>query len=143
MAQMREHLRLTAEQLHLPFSERTKTYNSRLAQELGLWATDKGKGEEFHTSAFHAYFAHGLNLADHQVLLDLVRTVGLSEDEAEKVLLKRTYARKVDKDWEDARLQGITAVPTFVIGRQRLVGAHSYENLSEWVSFYGAVRKKG
>jgi predicted DsbA family dithiol-disulfide isomerase len=125
----------------LPFGSRNKTYNSRLSQELGLWAEDQGKGEPFHMAAFRAYFADGQNLAKMDVLLKLARDVGLSEKAAEEVLTSRTYRDKVDKDWEDSRFKGINAVPTFVMGRHKLVGAQSYENLAELVSQYG-IRKK-
>ena len=43
--------------------ERTRTYNTRKAQELGLWAMDSGRGDPFHQAAFRAYFVHGRNLA--------------------------------------------------------------------------------
>jgi predicted DsbA family dithiol-disulfide isomerase len=142
LAAMLDHLRRTAEELHLPFTTRSNTYNSRLAQELGLWAIDKGKGDAFHKAAFNAYFAQGLNLAEHQVLYDLVQTTGLPRDEAEKVLSERIYGPKVDQDWADARFQGITAVPTFVMGGYKLVGAQSYENITEWVKSLGAVHRK-
>ncbi len=139
MAEMLEHLRQTAEALDLPFATRTMTYNSRLAQELGLWAEEKGKGDAFHSAAFDAYFAKGLNLADHQVLFDLVQGVGLSADEARVVLADHSYAEKVDRDWDDARLKGITAVPTFIMGQYKLVGAQSYENLVKLVQVNGLV----
>lgn len=138
---MLEHLTRTAKELGLPFTARSMTYNSRLAQELGLWAVDKGKGEAFHKAAFHAYFAQGLNLAEHQVLNDLVDEAGLPENEAQEVLTGRTYSPKVDKDWEEARLQGITAVPTFVMNGFTMVGAQSYENISKWIESLGAVKK--
>ena len=138
---MVEHLRKTAEGLGLPFAARTRTYNSRLAQELGLWAMDKGRGDAFHRAAFTAYFAGGLNLAKHQVLLDLVQEAGLPSDEAEAVVSDRTYAEKVDQDWADSRFKGVTAVPTFIMGRHKLVGAQSFESLVELVSLNGAARK--
>ncbi len=139
---MIEHLRVTAEQFGLPFGARTRTYNSRLAQELGLWAEERGKGDAFHRAAFRAYFADGKNLAKLPVLLELADAAGLPEEEAKEVLENRTYREKVDKDWEYSRLHGITAVPTFMMGRQRLVGAQSYQILAEMVTSYGAVRKK-
>ncbi len=138
---MLEHLRRTAEELGLPFAARSKTYNSRLAQELGLWAEDKEKGEVFHKAAFYAYFAQGLNLAEHHVLYDLVDEAGLPRDEAHEVLSRRTYSPKVDKDWDDARSQGITAVPTFVMDGYTLVGAQSYENISRWIESLGTVNR--
>jgi len=139
---MMAHLRATAEQLGLPFGARTRTYNSRLAQELGLWAEDQGKGDAFHLAAFRAYFADGKNIAKFPVLLELASSVGLSEENAKDVLVRRTYQEKVDKDWQYSRFQGITAVPTFLMGQHRLVGAQSYEALAELVTLYGAVGKK-
>jgi len=138
---MLERLRLTAAELKLPFGPRSRTYNSRLAQELGLWAEDHGQGDAFHHAAFRAYFADGLNLAKHSVLLDLVKQVNLTVSEAECVINDRTYAARVDKDWEDAHILGITAVPTFVMGQQKLVGAQSYDTLSDFVTYNGAELK--
>ena len=135
------HLNATAKELGLPFGPRSTTYNSRLAQELGLWAEDQGKGEPFHMAAFHAYFADGLNLAKHPVLLDLVRKVGLPEDEAQNVLNSRSYREQVDRDWADSRFKAINAVPTFVMQQHKLVGAQSYEALVELVSQYGAAKR--
>jgi predicted DsbA family dithiol-disulfide isomerase len=136
------HLRTMAKELGLPFGDRNKTYNSRLAQELGLWAEDQGKGELFHMAAFHAYFADGVNLAKFPVLLGLARTVGLSEKEAEKILISRAYKDKVDRDWADSRFKAINAVPTFVMGQHKLVGAQGYEALVELVSCYGVVKRE-
>ncbi len=141
IAGMIEHLRRTALELGLPFTARTRTYNSRLAQELGLWAMEKGHGDAFHRAAFAAYFADGLNLAKHQVLLHLVQDVGLPADEAEVVLSGRSYAGKVDRDWADSRFKGVTAVPTFIMGPHKLVGAQSFESLVELVSLNGVARK--
>ena len=63
------------------------------------------------------------------MLLDIAKSAGLNGQEAEAVLTTRSFSEAVDHDWNLARLKGITAVPTFVIGTSRLVGAQSYENL--------------
>ena len=136
------HLRTTAEELGLPFGARNKTYNSRLAQELGLWAEDQAKGEAFHMAAFRAYFADGLNLAKIPVLLALARNVGLPEKDAEQILTSRSYKEKVDRDWADSRFKSINAVPTFVMERHKLVGAQSYEALVELVTQNGATQRE-
>ena len=134
--QLVEHLRNTATELGLPFGPRTRTYNSRRAQELGLWAEDEGHGDDFHMEAFKTYFVEGRNLAKHDVLIELAEGVGLSGAAASTILSERTYADRVDKDWNDSRFMGITAVPTFVMGRHKLVGAQSYEQLESLVRFY-------
>lgn len=133
-------LRKKATELGLPFGIRNKTYNSRLAQELGLWAEGKGKGELFHKAAFHAYFAEGKNIAKIPVLVELASSVGLPAQEASEVLAKRTLRQAVDEDWNLSRTLGIAAVPTFVMDRDKLVGAQPYKVLSRFIEAHGARR---
>ena len=108
-------------------------YNSRLAQEVGLWAEEKGKGHDFHMAAFRAYFVAGDNLAKKEVLLDLIRSVELDPVEGETVIDQRTFKDAVDADWELSRAKKIKAVPTFIMGLDRLVGAQSHEILEKMV----------
>ena len=135
------HLKTTAEELGLPFGPRTKTYNSRLAQELGMWAMTLGKGDAFHLAAFKAYFADGVNLGKITVLLEIASNLGLPEKEAAQVLANRVYKDAVDRDWQDSQFKGITAVPTFIMGQHKLVGAQNYEALEQLVRLYGAVKR--
>jgi len=134
-------LKRTARELGLPFGSRTITCNSRLAQELGLWAESCEKGAEFHMAAFRAYFAEGINLAKTENLLQLVKDVGLPPAEAEKVLTSRPFREAVDRDWEDASFKSITAVPTFIMNHHKLVGAQSYENLVQLVTENGVNKR--
>jgi predicted DsbA family dithiol-disulfide isomerase len=76
---MMRRLRKTAADLRLPFGQRERTYNSRLAQELGLWAESKSKGDVFHMAVFKAYFVDGKNIAKIPVLLDLAASVSLAK----------------------------------------------------------------
>ena len=111
----------------LPYGTRTHTYNSRLAQELGVWAETQPGGEAIHDTLYKAYFVDNRNLHDTEVLLDLVASVGLSQDEATEVLAQRSFKDAVDADWEKSRRYGVTGVPTFVAGQRGVVGAQSYE----------------
>jgi len=138
---MVSQLRSTAEQLGLAFGQRTKTYNSRLAQELGLWAEELGRGDDFHMAAFTAYFADGRNLADHAVLLDLAESCKLPWEAADEVLRTRSHASAVDKDWQASRRQQITAVPTFILKGSTLVGAQPYPALQGLMLQHGVLRK--
>lgn len=122
-------LKKTAAGLGYELGDRKMTYNSRLAQELGLWAQELGHGHRFHNQAFRAYFVDGKNLAKKDVLLDLIEQSGLDVELGKQVVEKRTHSNAVDADWELSRRIGITAVPTFVHGFSRLVGAQPYENL--------------
>lgn len=119
----------TASQLGLPFGLRQKTFNTRLAQEVGLWAEEQAKGHAFHMAAFKAYFVDEQNLAQKDVLLNMAESVGLSAAEADEVIEKRTFRDAVDKDWALARELNITAVPTLVNGANKLVGDQPYEKM--------------
>ncbi len=123
--------RMTAE--GLPYGERTMTYNSRLAQELGKWADTQPGGEAMHDALFRAYFVEVRDISQASVLLDIAERVGLSADGAREVLEQRTFKDAVDADWALSRQYGITGVPTFVAGRYGVVGAQPYEALEELV----------
>ena len=139
---MVNRLKRTAEACGLPFGERTMTCNSRLAQELGLWAETKGKGDAFHMAAFRAYFVNGINLAKVPALLQLAKDVDLPVKEAAEVLESRSFQDAVDKDWAESRFKNINAVPTFVMNHHKLVGAQGYESLVAMVTENGVGKRQ-
>ena len=129
-AQMRARMQAEG----LPYGNRSMTYNSRLAQELGAWADSQPGGEAIHDAMFRAYFVDGRNIGDAEVLVAIAKSVGLSPEGAREVLGKRSHRAAVDADWEKSRLHGITGVPTFVIGENGIVGAQPYEALEQLVA---------
>lgn len=119
-----------AEELELPFGQRTMTYNSRRAQEMGKLAEAKGRGDEFHDLAFRAYFAEGRNIAEEPVLKDIAARAGLDPEQAWSALQSGAYAPAVDADWRYSRECGVTAVPSFLMHGRMLVGAQPYPRLA-------------
>jgi predicted DsbA family dithiol-disulfide isomerase len=115
----------------LPYGDRTMTYNSRLAQEVGKWADTQPGGEAIHDALFRAYFVEARDISQPAVLLEIAQQVGLPVDGAREVLEKRTFKDAVDADWKLSRQYGITGVPTFVVGRHGVVGAQPYETLEQ------------
>ena len=126
----------------LPYSARSHTYNSRLAQEIGTWAETQSGGNSIHDKFFEAYFVDCRNIGDVEVIIDVVKSVGLDEQEARAVLAERRFKEAVDADWEKSRSYGVTGVPTFVSNRQRLVGAQPYEVLEQFMAAAGAERRR-
>ncbi|MRS03129.1 hypothetical protein EG832_07890 [bacterium] len=140
---IQQRLKRAAESLGLPLSDRTKTYNSRLAQELAKWAEFKGEGDKFHDAVFKAYFADGKNIARTDELVSLATSVGLPENEARRVIKARTFREAVDADWERSHLMGITAVPTFVLGEQKITGFQPHEILEDFLNRCGLKKREG
>ncbi len=118
----------------LPYGERTMTYNSRLAQELGKWADTQPGGDALHDALFRAYFVEARDISKPAVLLEIAERVGLPVAVAREVLESRTFKDAVDADWKLSREYGITGVPTFVAGRFGVVGAQPYEALERLVA---------
>jgi predicted DsbA family dithiol-disulfide isomerase len=130
---MLARLKQVARELELPFGDREMTFNSRLAHELGKWAEQMGKGDAFHDAVFRAYFADGRNIADVNILADIASAVGLDAKEAHDMLAARTFKGAVDTDWARAYEFGVTAVPTFLMNGQTLVGAQTFNALANFV----------
>ena len=128
-AQMRARMQAEG----LPYGNRSMTYNSRLAQELGAWADTQPGGDAIHDALFRAYFVDVRNIGDPEVLIEIAAAVGLPADGARQVIEKRTHKAAIDADWDKSRQYGVTGVPTFVAGKHGVVGAQPYEALVELV----------
>ena len=128
---MRERMRAAG----LAYGDRSKTYNSRLAQELAKWADTQAGGAAIHGALFRAYFVEDRNLAHIDVLVDIAAGAGLDADMARQVLEQRTFSPQVDRDWQWARELGISGVPTFLAGNQALVGCQPYDVLERYIQF--------
>ena len=136
-----EQLISTARELDLPFGKREKTFNSRMAQELGKFAEQEGKGDDFHHSVFRAYFADGLNIGLPSTLADTSAKVGLGSESVQEVFEKRLFKEAVDKDWTRSYQKGVTAVPTFMMNGMALAGAQPYEKLVQMMEAHGAPKR--
>ena len=139
---MMDHLKQVASKLGLPLGERKKTYNSRLAQELGKFAEWKGKGDEFHKAMFRAYFVDGQNIGKTSILVKLAESIHLNGKDAQKIIQDRTYKDAVDLDWKRSYELGVTAVPTFLFNNQQLVGAQNFETLEKLLLSNNVKRRK-
>ena len=128
IAAMQVRLSQLASAEGLPLAVRTRTCNSRRAQELGKWAESRGTGDRFRHAVYRAYFVAGSNIALVDELMRIAESVGLPLDEARAVLAKRSFAAAVDADWQRAGELRITAVPTHLCGGKRLAGFSSYDD---------------
>lgn len=123
---MMQRVHQVARELDLPFGQRTRTFNSRRAQELGKWAQEEGVGEAFNMAVYRAYFIDGRNIALPEELAAIAGGVGLDAEQALQVITSQRYAAAVDADWQRAAELGVTAVPTGIYQQRALVGFQPY-----------------
>jgi len=110
--------------------------NSRKALEVTELARDDGLHAPVHERLMHAYWSEGADIGDDDVLLNIVAETGLDRAEMKAALDERRYADRVDASTREAQLNGIHAIPAFVLGKRLLVlGAQPHE------VFEGAVEQ--
>jgi predicted DsbA family dithiol-disulfide isomerase len=102
-------------------ARRTRTYNTFDAHRLLHWAGLEGRQAALKHALLRAYFTEGRNVADHQVLLDVARHVGLPEDRARAILGSDAYADDVRLEEQFFQQHGINAVPAIIIEQRHLI----------------------
>ena len=103
------------------FGDRTRIWNTFDAHRLLHWAGIEGHQRELKHALLRAYHGRGENPGARDVLLKLVREVGLDEDRAREVLESGRYAEEVraeERRWQEL---GIHAVPAVVIDDRHLI----------------------
>jgi predicted DsbA family dithiol-disulfide isomerase len=106
--------------LHYDFNKAVVA-NSFDAHRLIQFAKSKDKGDAAEERLFKAYFTEGKNTADHTVLLQLGKEIGLEETELKQVLDSDAFAKEVKNDIQEAEKIGVSGVPFFVFNRKYAV----------------------
>ena len=84
---MKENMKRLMREAGLEYGERSHTFNSRLAQELGKWADTQNEKSKIHDLIYRAYFVDGRNISDTGELLIIAEKAALIE-RARKGFLK-------------------------------------------------------
>lgn len=138
----RSHFEQLAAEAGLPVTERTHWYDSGPAHEGTIWAKQFDKADEFKRAVLAAYFVEGRNIGSSDVLVDLAHSIGLNGDNLRESLNSRQFRERVAAEFAEARMLGITSVPTFIAGGYALVGAHPYESFHKLMAAIGGVRRQ-
>ena len=125
----------------LKYNDRSHTYNSRLAQEIGTWAETQMGAETIHEKFYQAYFVDGRNVGDIEVIIDVVKSIGLDEEKARAVIAERRFKDAVDSDWTKSHSYGVTGVPTYLSNGQGVSGAQPYNVLQKLMHDVGAEKR--
>ena len=120
-------LKRAASEAGLPFGYRKMTFNSQLAHELSKWTDAKGYGDAFRNAVFRAYFVEGKNIGKVPVLIELVTSLGLSVQEANRVLETRAFKDAVNSDYARSLQVDPEYIPSLILSGQLLVNPQKYE----------------
>jgi predicted DsbA family dithiol-disulfide isomerase len=110
--------------------------NTRKALALAEWARDRGKLHEVRTAIMDAYWRSGLDVEDDAVLARVVEEAGFSVLEGAAAIRESRMPEvlaRVATMGREAAAAGVSGIPTFDIGTERVVGAQPYPALAEAV----------
>lgn len=114
---------------------------SRLAHEAAHWARIEGRFEDYNAAVFRAFFEHGKDIGDPEVLISLAAELGLESDSLRLALENRKFEKSVIADEQEAGSIGVSGVPAFVANRKAaLSGVQSVENLKRLIERVGVLR---
>ncbi len=116
--------------------------NTRRALAIAELARDRGRLDAFREGAFEANWRQGKSLEDDGDLRALAVAVGLDPDEALRAADDPAMLGRVDEKQAEARRIGVTGIPTFVFGDERVVGCQPYEVLAAAAARAGATRRR-
>lgn len=116
-------------------------HNSRRALAVAELARDEGALDPFRHAAFDANFRHGKNIELDADLREVSSLAGLDPDRALAAADDPAYLERVDAHQARARAEGVTGIPTFVFGSERIVGCLPFETLRAAALRAGAVER--
>lgn len=124
----RNYLQRLADEVNVELESPGVSINSNLALRGMLFAKDEGVLDAYHEAAFEAIWSQGENLGDREVLADVAEEADLDPERFFEQIDHNSYQWRLDRIDEAAQNElGITRVPTFVFGDQRIVGNDPFE----------------
>lgn len=104
--------------------EKTLITNTFNAHKLLHLAKKHNKSNEMEEALFIAHFIDGKNVGDVDVLVSLAEKLGIDKDEATKAVMSDELDYEVNQDILEARNNGVSGVPFFVLnGKYAVSGA--------------------
>ncbi len=110
--------------------------NSFDAHRFVQLAKKHNKGDAAEEQLFKAYFTDGKNIAEHSVLIELGKSIGLDSLEVKEVLDTNLYTEEVQKDIYESRQVGARGVPFFVFN-----GKHAVSGAQDSTVFLTVLKK--
>lgn len=89
------------------------------------WVTKENpdRFDEFDLALFSAFFEHNEDISSKEVLGKIAEQVGCDRSALQQAINDTDLVQEVISDYNTAQQQGITAIPTVIIGEEVITGA--------------------
>lgn len=108
--------------------EKALITNTFSAHKLLHLAKKYNKANEMEEALFIAHFIDGKNVGDLETLISLAESLGIDKEEAKQALTSEDFDYEINQDILEARNNGVSGVPFFVLnGKYAVSGAQPVE----------------
>jgi predicted DsbA family dithiol-disulfide isomerase len=107
--------------IEFQFGKIRRTPNTVLSHRLIFWSADQERQDEVVAALFEAYFEHGRDIGNLDILVDCAGQAGLDREAARKFLQSDEGRQEVVASDVYARRLGINGVPCFIVNRKYAV----------------------
>jgi predicted DsbA family dithiol-disulfide isomerase len=129
------HVFPLAAKMKMPLQRPPIQPRSRLAHEAAKWADTQNCFEEYNLALFRAFFEHGRDIGDIEILKELAADLNLDNQSLDVALSNNEFTPAVLADEDEAIRVGVRAVPAFVVsGIVKAAGVQSAQRLYELIS---------
>jgi predicted DsbA family dithiol-disulfide isomerase len=126
------HVYPLAAKMNMPLKKPPIQPRSRLAHAAAKWADKHGCFEPYNLALFRAFFEHGKDIGNIEILNELAADLKLDAESLQIALQNGDYTAMVLADEHEARQVGVRAVPAFVVnGKVQAAGVQSAGRLQE------------
>ena len=115
--------------------------NTRRALAVAEYARDMGKLEDFRSRVMDAHWLNDQNIEDSAVLVELAKASGLDPEKALLAADDAAYQKRIDDQRIEYKQVGVSGIPTFVFGTEKVEGCQPYEVLAAAALRAGARQK--
>jgi predicted DsbA family dithiol-disulfide isomerase len=105
------------------------------------YARTQGGLHPFRAAAMAAHWRDGRDLEDRAVLAECALEAGLDPAAAVAAVDDPAMQARVAAMGREASRAGVTGIPTFLVGRRRVVGCQPYQVIAATAEAEGAVRR--
>lgn len=128
----RNHVYPLAAKMQMNLKRPSVQPRSRLAHESAKWADRQNRFEEYNLALFRAFFEHGKNIGDIEILKGLAFDLQLDAESLYASLKSGEFTAMVLADEHEAGQVGVRAVPAFVVnGKLLAAGVQTAKRLYE------------
>lgn len=126
--------------VEMDFSKRSHYYNSLNGHKIMHWCESQNQQQAMNELLITAYFKHGENIGDPQVLLKLVDQLGLDANAAQAALNSGELDGPIKAKIKRVQQLALTSVPAFVFNHNTLVsGSNSVEYFEQVLTSFNQL----